>query len=110
VNAKGQHGSTALMIAANCGHLEICHLLIDKGADVNHKYKCSGFQFSVGTSRTAFNFAWVGGPCRLLIWNHAVSSRRLIFIPCYIYWRFCRLFYCFFISCTPLYPIVDDQI
>jgi ankyrin repeat protein len=35
VNAQDRHGITALIIASDRGHLDIVHLLLDKGADVH---------------------------------------------------------------------------
>ncbi|MGO9568404.1 MAG: ankyrin repeat domain-containing protein [Desulfomonilaceae bacterium] len=37
VNAKDNHGWTALMEAAKTGHLDVVKLLLDEGADVNAK-------------------------------------------------------------------------
>ena len=37
VNVKNVYGETPLHIAAHGGYLEICELLITKGADVNAK-------------------------------------------------------------------------
>ena len=31
-----QHGNTAFMTAAACGHLAVCQLLLQHGADINH--------------------------------------------------------------------------
>ncbi len=39
VNAKGEHGWTPLMEAANRGHSEAAKLLLEKGADVNLKHE-----------------------------------------------------------------------
>jgi ankyrin repeat protein len=36
-------GWTPLIIASDNGHLQLCELLLDKGADIDHKHKVSDF-------------------------------------------------------------------
>ena len=39
INARDQHGQTALMNAATNGQVEVVRLLADRGADLNHRAK-----------------------------------------------------------------------
>ena len=39
INARDQHGQTALMNAATNGQIEVVRLLADRGADLNHRAK-----------------------------------------------------------------------
>ena len=39
INARDQHGQTALMNAASDGQIEVVRLLADRGADLNHRAK-----------------------------------------------------------------------
>ena len=39
INARDQHGQTALMNAATNGQAEVVRLLADRGADLNHRAK-----------------------------------------------------------------------
>lgn len=39
INAKDEHGQTALMLAARDGRVAVAQLLIGRGADLNHRAK-----------------------------------------------------------------------
>jgi ankyrin repeat protein len=55
VNARDDHGQTALMNAARDGHTEMVRLLVSRGADLNHtaKYNLSAVMLAVINGRDA---------------------------------------------------------
>jgi ankyrin repeat protein len=55
VNARDEHGQTALMNAARDGHTDVVRLLISRGADLNHtaKYNLSAVMLAVVNGRDA---------------------------------------------------------
>jgi ankyrin repeat protein len=55
VNARDEHGQTALMNAARDGHTEMVRLLVSRGADLNHtaKYNLSAVMLAVVNGRDA---------------------------------------------------------
>ena len=48
VNAKKSNGTTPLYAAAQGGHEAVCHLLVEKGADLNAKFKVRGAGAALG--------------------------------------------------------------
>jgi ankyrin repeat protein len=55
INARDEHGQTALMMAAREGHTAAVRLLVARGADLNHtaKYNLSALMLAVVNGRDA---------------------------------------------------------
>jgi ankyrin repeat protein len=55
VDARDEHGQTALMNAARDGHTEVVRLLVERGADLDHtaKYNLSAIMLAVINGRDA---------------------------------------------------------
>src|SRR5262245_10374188 len=55
VDARDEHGQTALMNASRDGHTEVVRLLIERGADLDHtaKYNLSALMLAVINGRDA---------------------------------------------------------
>jgi ankyrin repeat protein len=55
VDAKDEHGQTALMNAARDGHTPVVRLLVERGADLNHtaKFNLSALMLAVINGRDA---------------------------------------------------------
>ena len=55
VNARDEHGQTALMNASRDGHIAMIRLLVTRGADLNHtaKYNLSALMLAVINGRDA---------------------------------------------------------
>jgi ankyrin repeat protein len=55
IDARDEHGQTALMNAARDGHTDMVRLLVSRGADLNHtaKYNLSAIMLAVINGRDA---------------------------------------------------------
>ena len=55
INARDEHGQTALMNAARDGHTDVVRLLVERGADLDHtaKYHLSALMLAVINARDA---------------------------------------------------------
>ena len=55
VNARNQHGQTALMLAAHRGHLQVVEALVEAGADLNvtAKYNLTALMLAIVAGHAA---------------------------------------------------------